>query len=110
MQGREAGLAELGQAKREHASRKVDVAVLQAHRLGQAHAGHSDQPEQSVIGPSAKPILRRQGQRRREQRIDLGVAVHVGLGPLQAGKHISRRHLCSWIEIGDMTRKAPHVA
>ena len=49
MQGREARLAELGQPKCEHASRQVDVAVLQAHRLGQAHASHSDQPEQSVI-------------------------------------------------------------
>ncbi len=61
---------------------KVGVVPLKADRLGQAHACHRDHPEQIMVRPSAQSIFGRQGQRRRQQRIDLFVAVNMGLGAL----------------------------
>jgi hypothetical protein len=45
MQRHEVRLAELGQPNRQHAGLQVDVATLEADRLGQTHACHRDQPE-----------------------------------------------------------------
>ena len=36
-----------------------------------------------MVGPSPQSVCRRQGQRRRQQRIDLRIAVNIGLGALQ---------------------------
>ena len=69
MQGHEARLAELGLSNRQHAFLQVDVAALEADRLGQTHARHRDQPEQAMVGPSAQSAVWRKGQRRRQQRV-----------------------------------------
>ena len=109
MQWHEARLAELGQPDRQHAGVEVDVITLQAHRLGYTHARHRDQPEQGMVGPSAQPVLWRQSQRRRQQRIDLRIAVDIGLGPLQGWQDAGAWHLRPGIDVRDMARETAHV-
>lgn len=41
------------------------------------HARNRDQPEQAMVGPSAQSVCRREGQRRRQQRVDLCIAAQV---------------------------------
>jgi len=99
MQGHEARLGELTLSNRQHALAEVDVAALKADRLGQTHSCHRNQPEQIMVGPSPQSGCRRQGQRRRQQSIDLRIAVNIGLGALQARQYPGRRDLCLRIDV-----------
>src|SRR5207253_8284842 len=74
------------------------------------HARHRDQPEQIMVGPSAQPVFRRQSQRRRQQHIDLRVAVDIGLGTLQSRQDAGGWHLRLRLDVRDMAREAPHVS
>src|SRR5207253_6730637 len=73
------------------------------------HARHRDQPEQIMVGPSAQPVFRRQSQRRRQQHIDLRVAVDIGLGTLRSEEHTSelqsRGHLVCRLLLEKKKRK-----
>ena len=62
-----------------------------------------------MVGPSPQSVCRRQGQRRRQQRIDLRIAVNIGLGALQGRQDPGGRHLRLRIDVGDMAREAAHV-
>jgi hypothetical protein len=109
MQGHETRFAELALSNRQHALVEVDVAALKPDGLGQTHACHRDQPEQIMVGPSPQSVCRRQGQRRRQQRVDLRIAVDIGLGALQGRQDPGGRHLRLWIDVRDMAREAAHV-
>ena len=63
MQGHEARLAELALSNRQRAFVEVDVATLKPDGLGQPHACHRDQPEQTMIGPSPQSVCRRRTER-----------------------------------------------
>ena len=77
MQWNEPRFSKLGQPDRQHARVEVDFVTVEPHCLGQTHAGHRDQSEQRVVGPSPQPVLWRQRQRRRQQGIDLSVATSI---------------------------------
>ena len=109
MQGNEARLAELGLSNRQYAFLQVDVATLEAYRLGQTHARDRDRPEQAMVGPSAQSAGWRQGQRRRQQRVDLCIAVDIRLRTLQARQDAGRRRLRQRIDVRDVTCKTTHV-
>src|SRR5215831_16133119 len=109
LQGYEARLAELGLSNCQHTFLEVNIITLQADRLGQAHARNRDKSEQMVIGPAAQSIRWRQGQRRRQQRVDLPLTIDIGLRSLPLWKDPCGRHLRLRIDACDMSRETAHV-
>ena len=109
MQGHETRFAELALSNCQHALVEVDVAALKPDRLGQTHARHRDQPEQIMVGPAPQSVCRRQGKRRRQQRVDLRIAVDIGLGALQGRQDSGGWHLRLGIDVRDMARETAHV-
>jgi hypothetical protein len=109
MQGHEARLAKLGLSNRQNAVIQVDVVSLKTDCFGQTQPRHRNQPKQVMIGPSTESVSWRQGQGRRQLRVDLGIAVDIRLRALQGRQHPSRRHLCLRIDVRDVASKAAHV-
>jgi hypothetical protein len=70
--------AELGAANRQHTFLEIDILDSESDRLTNPQAGHTEQPEQTVIGPRAQAPAGRKLQGAFEQARDVLVRVQVG--------------------------------
>ncbi|MHC2487859.1 hypothetical protein ACVII0_001651 [Sinorhizobium meliloti] len=88
----------------------IDVGPEQAERFGMAQSGHRYQPEQAVICPASQGVGRRQRQCCRQKRLNLDLAIDVGLCPPR------RRYSVAWwnfrqrIEMSEVLGKAAHIS
>src|SRR5262249_50466814 len=109
MQGQKARLSELSLSNRQHTLLEINITALQAHRLGEAHTRYHNKPEQMVIGPTAQSVSWGQGERRRQQRVDLAIIIDIGLRPIPFWKDPVGRYLRLRIDARDMSRETTNV-
>lgn len=94
MNGDDARLAELAVANDQYPLVEIDITSIKPQGLANPHAGHGEEADDAIIGPSTQVACGWKGQHRSKKLLNFSLGIEVGCGPPLLRKHARRRDLC----------------